>query len=606
MEAFVWVIPVVAVVAVVAFLVVRGGVTKFVRKLATRKMSWDERDQMDRKRQLLAFDTLREFYAPRDEFQREWDPDKKKPAPRAWMSAYPEAVKHAWKAARKDSPTRLTLVRQQVAAAAESFVIETLPDEEQPHNAGAEHFSIVLDLNGKPYEQVVGLAPALKSQLRLHSLVEADNGGDFGSVRLVGHSTAPEDRLEKMAPGKKFLEENPAESFLKLPLAMTDRGTPWCLELHHTLLYALTGGGKTVVLHAIIHQLAPFVRKGLVEIWIADLKGTLARPYGDSSLIARKATDISSIERLVADFNAEMMDRVAELDSLPDDEQDSFSRVTPKRKLKLLLVDEVTGTIIEASRNRQSRLLTNATNITLLGRELNFYFIGAAQIVRRDIMENLRVNMVNGIALRSESTGWSSFVLFGNHEDKRGPQFDASQIEVANEANGYKTAGIGFVKGDGATPERVRFARVTLPEVRALAATFPPRTVREEPLLPETVVVQDEGFSFEDHTQPAQQAEVLAPPEAILQPLHDEAFTPMAHAAPRRSQVDDNAKIMGWDDVKLERNRALILADSSKRGSLWEGRLAVIEQEQRRRAIAARFAPATPSVEDEPLPDLNF
>lgn len=598
MNELVWIIPVVAIIAALVFLGVRGGLGRIVRGLGTRKMSWDERDQMERKRQLLAFDTLREFYAPRDEFQREWDPDKKKPTPKAWLSLYPEAVKAAWKAARKDSPSRLALVRQQVDAAAQSFVIETLPEEEQPHNSGTDHFNILLDLNGKPYEQVAGLAPALKSQLRLHSLDEADNGGDFGSVRLIGHAVKPEDRLEKVKPDKQFLDENPATDLFKFPLAVTEKGKVWQIELHHALIYALTGGGKTFVLHALIYQLAPFVRAGLVELWIADIKGTFARPYGDSSLINRKATDLASIEKLLADFDAELMARIAELESVPEDEQDRFGEVTPQRKLKVLLFDEITGTIIKARQNRRSVLLENATNITLLGRELNFLLVGAAQIVRRDIMEDLRVNMVNRITLRAESRGWSSFMLFGDHEDKRGPQFDASQIELANEANGYKTAGIGYARGEDGTPDRLRFAFVSKAQVRALAATFPRRVVSDEvPMVVEESIHDEEATITFDEPRPT-----LRLPEegftfdapAGARATADDGFTPMTHEAAHRSQVDELAEVREWPQEKLlraqERFTARLAQQDSAKGRAW---LSAIEAQIRlndRMAVQPRSA----------------
>lgn len=602
MNEFVWVIAVGVAAAALVFFGGRGGLSRLARVIGTRKMSWDERDQLDRKRQLLAFDTLREFYAPRDEFQREWDPDKKKPSPRAWLSMYPEAVKAAWKTARKDAPTRLTLVRQQVNAAAQSFVIETLPEQEQPHNAGADHFSIILDLNGKPYDQVAGLAPALKSQLRLHSLEEADNGGDFGSVRLVGHAVKPEDRLEKAQPNKRFLDEHRAADPFRFALAVTDKGEPWNIELHHTLVYGLTGGGKTFVLHDIVYQLAPYVRAGLVELWIADIKGTFALPYGESSLIARKATDLASIEKLVSDFDAELMARIAELESVPEDEQDRFDKVTPGRKLKVLIFDEITGTIIKSQQNRKSTLLADATNITLLGRELSFFLIGAAQIVRRDVMENLRVNMVNRITLRAESTGWSSFMLFGDHEDKRGPRFDASQIELANQANRYRTAGIGYAIGEGGTPERLRFAFVSKAQVRALAATFPPRVASHEaPILVEETTRDEEGVITFGEEEPT------------AQPF-DDAFTfdttresRVSAAAAPRSQVDELDAIQGWPDAKLakaeEQFEKAPRAKDSLRGRAW---LDAVRQERRRREMLSGMPPVFEEPDDGELPELIF
>jgi hypothetical protein len=580
LDAVIWVAPAFVVFVALVLFGVRAALSRYALAMAMRKATPEERDQFSRKQDLLAFPTLREFYAPRDDFRREWDPDQKKRAPLAWASPYPKAIKSAWKAARKDTPTQLTMVKNQVAAAAQSFAIETLPDDEQPHNAGPEHFSIVLDLNGKPSETVAGLAPTLKSELRLHSLDVVDNGGDFGSVRLVGHAIAPVDRLEMTKPGKAFYDQNPAKSPFEIPLAVTDKGKSWCLETHHTIIYGLTGAGKSSPLNGIAYQLAPFVRAGLVNIWIADLKGTFARPYKDSSLIYRVATNMPSIEKMMADFDEEMMERIAEVETLSDEEQDAFEELTPSRRLNVMLFDEATGTIIKGSKNRSSRLLEHATNVTLLGREMNYLLVAAGQIVRHDIMENLRANIVNGIALRAENTGWSSFVLFGNHLDKRGPLFDSSQIEVANKHNGYKTAGIGYSKGEGGNPERIRFANLSKSEVRALAATFPPRnsSAQEEPTL--SVIADEEPeeeFVFED----------------IADDERDDAFAPINNAPAPRSQVDENATFAKWDDDRLEKNRRAIENNPERmRQTLWLGRLEAVKHEQRIRAgVAASRKP---------------
>ena len=73
-----------------------------------------------------------------------------------------------------------------------------------------------------------------------------------------------------------------------LPIAICEDGTIYRLPLrgNHVLVSGATGSGKGSVLWSVITQLAPAIRRGMVELWALDPKGGMELAFGET-LFAR-------------------------------------------------------------------------------------------------------------------------------------------------------------------------------------------------------------------------------------------------------------------------------------------------------------------------------
>ncbi|GAA1494738.1 FtsK/SpoIIIE domain-containing protein [Curtobacterium herbarum] len=456
------IVPVVIGLLVVIVVMTVGGrllIGKGVRFLALWKLPAEEREAFSIKQELLEHPDVIELYAPTDRFQKRHDPEKKKRKQVHWLSPYPKAVKLANKRPRRESKKAVTLVRSQVHAAASCITVAALPDHEQPANAGPEHFSITLKLAGSAEAKVRNLAAVIKSQLGLHSLDPAD-AEDYSSVRFIAHRVAPDDRLISMKKTAAFLDEHPvSDDLASIPMAVKADGSVWSLGTHHTLVLGSTGSGKAGPLHAVIRQLAPAQAQGRVKLYGADPKHDELPHYESSSLFVDLAYGTAKIAEMIETVHTLMMTRLRSTKA--DIESGDLGRsraYTPENPLIILIIDEILSLLLDLQGQRgMAKYITLLTQILALGRAPGVFVIAATQEADKELLGRMRGNFVNKIVLRQPSVYFNDlFLMDGGPAAAEG--FDSTRIPAALKQNGYRTAGIGFVKEETGQPVRVRFA----------------------------------------------------------------------------------------------------------------------------------------------------
>lgn len=473
-----------AVVVLVALAVaIRLLVPVVVRTFALRKASEAEREALPIKKELLAHPDIIEALAPAATFRMNHDPEKKKRKQLHWVSPYPEAVRKAYKRPRKESKTQRTLVRTQVHTAARAISVATLPDSEQPANAGPEHFSITFQLNGLAEAKLLALAPIIKSQLGLHSLDRRDTD-DYRAIRFVGHTVRPEDKLTTVKPGTDFFETHPASSVFSIPLAIKEDGTPWSLPTHHTLIHGRTGSGKGSPIQGIVRQMEPFLEKGLIELYGVDPKNAEFKAYAHTSIfkeLALGGTEVMS--DLIRRSHQMMKDRQEAVVATKENDFGRTIPVTTETPMVLILIDELLSLLgrLNKSGKKGQEVMQLLTEILAQGRSANIFVIAATQAARQELMGDMRDNFVNFLVLKLKEgqTYWNDFWL---GEGAAAAGFDATKILTANQDNGYATAGIGYVVEQSGDPVKVRFART---DKDAMAELFDrhPRTPAAGPSL---------------------------------------------------------------------------------------------------------------------------
>lgn len=444
------------IVIVAALAAIRLLTPKLLRWIAVRRLPAGDRELFDQKQALLMNKELVEFLAPSKGFQRKITQDEKRRKQVPWVSAYPLAVKAAQRRHKHDSKRVVTLVRSQIHEAARYVSVAALPDEAQPANAGTDHFAVRFSLNGQPKDRVRSLAPVVESQLKLHSLDLADSP-DWSSVEFHAHLSVPEDRLTAMGAGVEFYDEHPAERPTKLPLAVKVDGSAWSMPVAHSIVFGSSGSGKGSVLQGVVRQIAPYVNEGHARIWGIDDKNSEFAPLALSTLFDRYAHETEDAEKLIHEFHDAMMERNAnkriDLVNAKLGRSVDFTRETP---LNLLMIDELFSLIIALRGTRSGKVaLDKLFRIFAKGRSIGFVVMGATQVADKEVLSYIKVNIANWVVLRIDS-GYFNDQFLG--EGAKAAGFDATAIPTADISNGYRTAGIAYVKEDGGQPARVRFA----------------------------------------------------------------------------------------------------------------------------------------------------
>lgn len=450
-------------IAVVALVLLIGGaiavrvlLPKLILKFTLMRLTPEEREAFPLKQELLEHGDIVEFFAP-NKNHRKTGVDGKKPQPQqAWLSPFATAVRAANKRHKHNVKGGVILARAQVHEAARAITVATLPESMQPANAGADHFSIDLQLNGQPDSKVKALASVIRSQLGLHSLEQAE-APDYRTLRLIGHASDPVDPLTSRKAGAEFFTDHAAKAPSKLPLALAADGSVWSLPMHHTLILGMTGSGKGSPLQGTIRQLAPFINDGRARIYGIDHKNIELDPYQKSSLFERYAVDGEAARALIEHVNQLMQKRAAskkvDLEAGELGRSMAYTRETP---LILFVIDEFLSLLLELQSTKEGqesiRLLTE---VVAKGRSLGVILMAATQEADKELIGRMRNNFANFIVLKQPSAYFNDLFL-GEAAAANG--FDSTKIKPANQANGYATAGIGYVKGETGEPVRVRFA----------------------------------------------------------------------------------------------------------------------------------------------------
>lgn len=500
----------------VGLIVIRAVTPRIVAAWAKRSMSEGEREKFDAKHELLTHKEIIEALAPTADFQTSWDKksllnpekDRRRSHQSPFISPWPKAVKANNKRHRKELKRGkdITLTRAQIAEAASKVRVEELPDHLQPGNPGPEHYSITFKLKGLTEAKIRGLLPAIQAQLELHSL-EPLPGTNYGELAFKAHETEPKDRLVRFKPGSDFFNENPAKKVTETPLAVNDQGEPWSLPVHHTLILGMTGSGKGSPIHGLIRQLAPGVREGVVKLYGADPKVELMA-YRESTLFEglgfiddNPDNPLEEIGSVINSVYKILAKRVK--DTQIDREKRDLGRSldpTKENPMIVLVIDELMDLLITAQSMKTAgkKIINEITSIFARGRSLGVYIVGATQEADRELLGRIRSNIANFIVLKQPSQYFNNQFL-GDGAWEAG--FDSTKIKAANKANGYETAGIGFVKGETGDPVRVRFAYSSDGDIIDLIDQFPRETLKpsspitEEPLSEEDL---ENSWTFEE------------------------------------------------------------------------------------------------------------
>lgn len=267
------------------------------------------------------------------------------------------------------------------------------------------------------------------------------------------------------------VEPLPAEDPVNLgglPVGRCEDGSVYRLKLrgNHVLCVGATGAGKGSVLWSVIDQLAPAIRRGMVEVWALDPKGGMELAFG-SPLFARFE------HRTEADFATVLEAAVAVMQR----RQQTLRGVTRLHEpstdepLIVVLIDELAALTGYVGDRETKRRIANVLGLLLSqGRAVGVVILAAVQDPRKDTIPARDLFPVR-IALRLTEAEQVALVL-GHGARDRGARCDAIPESLP---------GVGYVAVDGiAEPVRIRFAHITDDHIAELVDPRPPLRLVED------------------------------------------------------------------------------------------------------------------------------
>jgi DNA segregation ATPase FtsK/SpoIIIE, S-DNA-T family len=276
-----------------------------------------------------------------------------------------------------------------------------------------------------------------------------------------------EDPLQQPVPPQQA-GESPNLSALRV--ARREDGLWYYLRLlgTHLLLVGATGAGKSSVIWALVHALAPGISSGLVQLWVLDPKGGMELAPG-RRLFSRfchgttEGNDPASHEHAYADL---LEDAVA----IMRQRQDRLRGVTrlheprPGEPLVVVVVDELASvTSYVTDRDAKKRISAALSLLLSQGRAVGVTVVAALQDPRKEVLP-ARDLFPTRIGLRMVDADQVDMVL-GTGAKDRGARCD--QIPES-------LPGVGYVALDGvAEPVRVRFAHLTDAAIADMADIHP-------------------------------------------------------------------------------------------------------------------------------------
>jgi len=320
------------------------------------------------------------------------------------------------------------------------------------------------------------LYPKIKSQLKLEALTELKRTSSV--IALRADKTEVDDILTAQQNSGKWLLENRNGNLFSLPIAIDERGETYCLPLHHSLISGLTGSGKSAPLTSIITQLLPFWETGLVKFYGIDPKNSDLKAFGATTIFDDFTSDENQAIELIHKVYEILQERIKK--SRIDREAKDLNRSLKPSKANpviMLMIDELLALLLTFKQigNAGKKPFMELNAILAKGRSIGVYVVAATQGNDKDLFGQMRGNFGNVIVLRQDSRYFNDLFL-GESAVERG--FDATAIPLSNAANGYKYAGIGFVKQEAGEPLRVRFPHNTDADIFALTEPY----WREQPM----------------------------------------------------------------------------------------------------------------------------
>lgn len=439
--------------------------------------------QFKAKAKLIAHEDIRAFYSPPDmrnsytatirEGQGNWK--------LAWLSPFPKAVGAAIRETTNLQEGQKLRGVKFIREVARHITVRDLPRGIYTGGDPRKHFRIDFEAMGKDPEAIARLEGRISTQLQLNGGLEPYKSGEAHILSYIAHREKVIDPLTESPIGMEWLKENPAKSPMALPMAIRQDGKPWLFGLHHTLINGTSGSGKGSPLQTVIFQEAPFIMEGKTQLYGIDPKRSELKLYADypTSLFKRISMGMSdeamrehaetiSILKAIVDRRSETSETSIEAGNVKDGR--TF-KATKERPLIIFLIDEF-PTLMEGF-NQLGRdgkkPLGELRQIISTGRSLGVYLITATQDSDQKTVDPVRKNISNWIVLRQGSKYMNDLFLYdGAAKDG----FDSTAIPSSGEADGYRTAGIGYVRDEILGAVKIRFPFIGPEDIGALIRSF--------------------------------------------------------------------------------------------------------------------------------------
>ncbi|SDK72936.1 DNA segregation ATPase FtsK/SpoIIIE, S-DNA-T family [Actinopolyspora mzabensis] len=290
-----------------------------------------------------------------------------------------------------------------------------------------------------------------------------------GVISLDIQKREPFDTL--FLPLPEMPRDEAAVDLARLPLGRDEYGRDFALDLVggiHYLIAGATGAGKGSWMWGLLRALAPWIRSGLVRLWVLDPKGGMEFGQG-AELFHRFATDDTSGLDLTREY-------VDALDARKEDMGRQGRRnwaPSAEQPLDLLLVDELAA-MSEYTDRDISREFTKLLSKALTQyRAVGGRVVGATQEPIKEVVP-MRGLFPTKIALRLEEASYVDMAL-GEGVRERGA--------FADQIPDYMP-GVAYLKQDGKRePLRVRAAYTSDDDITELVrfATSADATVLDFP-----------------------------------------------------------------------------------------------------------------------------
>lgn len=450
--------------------VVRFG-TPYVLGLIRRLTTRTPRSLFNIKRELLAQPDICEMYAPANQYITDREEGKKGGSQFAWLSPFPRGVKASIKRNPVSRSKRFN-ARAQVAAAAKCITVRAPHPADNVVGDLEEHYRIDMKLDGHDRKEIENLEGRVKAQLGLRE-TQRINTADNYTMSIIAHKSDAEDPLVGQKYGSELFRDNPAKTPSALPCAVTQSGNIFTVPMHHTLVFAGTGGGKGSVIHAMILQLLRFWEQDRVKFYGIDPKMSELKAYRETSVFEDVVQDTEEAQELISHVY-ELMNNRSRSTTI-DVEKGDLKRsldATTETPMVVLVIDELLDLLLSLKNLGKPGAATASqlTGILAKGRSLGIYVVAATQSADKELLGRMRVNFANVIVLRQDSVYLNDMFL-GEKAAERG--FDSTAIPASNKANGYKYAGIGFSKQETGDPVKVRFAYTSDDDLIEVIKNYP-------------------------------------------------------------------------------------------------------------------------------------
>lgn len=209
----------------------------------------------------------------------------------------------------------------------------------------------------------------------------------------------------------------PRSSLNELLLTYDVAGKPVWVDWssRHTVIVGLSGAGKGSISANLMREAAPYIRNGLVQVSMVDLKGGMESAYL-RSLLADCADDIDGALGLTARLRAECLERAKSMAGRQRDHTPSVQ--SPRR---LLIIDEA-GELFRQDRKTRETVRADLQSLLSMGRACGYIVwamtqdprvenlpirAGFTQCICMRVHDRMEAEMVMGRdAIRAGATPW--------------------------------------------------------------------------------------------------------------------------------------------------------------------------------------------------------